>query len=236
MSDLVIGGPVRDRSWCLPAWFSHVGIACDQADVKPEFVFTLSREDHDTADAISDGAASLHCMADMVWTNEKLMEDKRIWNERRYQQMVDLRNQNLARVRELAPPAFLSLDSDLLLESQALKEAFQHLERFDAVGMRCFMTAQGYEFPSNGQLVGGALTNRRDATEGCAPVGCIMAAKLMSPAAYGVDYRFHLHGEDCGWSAAATEAGLKLGWCADARAKHVMGPELLNQVDPRLGW
>lgn len=236
MSDLVIGGPVRDRAWILPVWFEHVGAACDQAGVKPEFVFTLSREDHDTADAIAEGAASLHCVADMIFTNEKFQEDKRIWNERRYQHMVELRNQNLARVRELAPSAYLSLDSDLLLAPTALKEAFRSLERFDAVGMRCFMSPQGFDNPSNGQLVNGMLRNRQDATEGCFRVDCIMAAKLMGPAAYLVDYRCHPWGEDCGWSEACREAGIKLGWCADAAAKHVMDPLLLNQVDPRLGW
>jgi hypothetical protein len=63
-----------------------------------------------------------------------------------------------------------------------------------------------------------------------------LAIKLMSPRAYNIDYRFHHQGEDIGWSVAATEKGLKLGWDGRICSKHVMAADQLQLVDPRCGY
>jgi hypothetical protein len=63
-----------------------------------------------------------------------------------------------------------------------------------------------------------------------------MAAKLMTPDAFRVDYEFDLQGEDVGWSRACARAGLTLGWEGRVISKHVLAPHLLTTRDPRVGF
>jgi hypothetical protein len=63
-----------------------------------------------------------------------------------------------------------------------------------------------------------------------------MAGVLMGPRAYAIDYRYDTSGEDVRWALNAKAAGVGLWWCASARAKHIMSPEGLDLVDPRVGW
>jgi hypothetical protein len=109
------------------------------------------------------------------------------------------------------------------------------LERFDAVGSRCYMTASGTRFPSWARLLPSGGLQRTD-SDGTFAVDVIMALKLMNPAAYNVDYRFDPQGEDIGWSQACTEAGVRLGWDGRVVAKHVLAPHLLTPRDSRVGF
>jgi hypothetical protein len=158
----------------------------------------------------------------------------------RYHHMVELRNQLLGRVRQIAPRHFWSLDSDILPAPDALEKALKEIPRFDAVGMRTYMTPRGYEFSSRGEIVKEALT--RDRTDGklvngpAVPVGVIMASKLLTQKAYSIDYRVHTHGEDVGWSESCRQAGLTLGWAPEARCKHIMSPDRLDEHDERVGF
>jgi hypothetical protein len=160
--------------------------------------------------------------------------DVRDWRPERYRQMVELRNLLLGAVRDQAPDVFLSLDSDILLHADQLTLMFETLQGYDAVGGRCYMTTAGTRFPSWGRLYNGML-QRYDAT-GTFQVDVIMAIKLMSPAAYHVDYTFDLQGEDVGWSRNAVSAGLRLGWDGRVAAKHVLAPHLLTARDARVGF
>jgi hypothetical protein len=154
----------------------------------------------------------------------------------RYKHLASLRNRLLTRVREMSPELYLSLDSDLLLEPEALLIAKAQVAAYAALGFKTYMTPQGINCTSHAQLVDNMLRSREDASEGCFPVDVIMAAKLMTEPAYWIDYDSHPQGEDVGWSAACHQNGLRLGWSADARAKHVMHKSLLDSIDPRLGW
>ncbi len=84
-------------------------------------------------------------------------------------------------------------------------------------------------------LKGESLYARIDAETGTFPVDCIMGSKVLSPAAMAISYSPAFSGEDVGWSMNATAAGLNLGWCADARARHAMSPEMLTAPDIRVG-
>jgi hypothetical protein len=227
---LIVGCPVSCREWILPTWFAHVHRAADTAGLQPDFTFVCHPQDR-SWDCLLGHAPD----ATIVPAGFARGNDERRWNSARYQQMVELRNQLLVAVRQQGPDLFLSLDSDILLHPDQLKLMIECLDRFDAVGGRCYMTSSGTRFPSWGRLSRYGNLQRTDA-EGTFPVDVIMAVKLMTPAAYAVDYAFDLQGEDIGWSRAATGAGVTLGWDGRSIAKHVLAPHLLTARDSRVGF
>jgi hypothetical protein len=225
---LIVGCPVASREWILPTWFRHVDEALHVTGASADYTFVCHPDDR-SRDCILE-----HAPGATIVPAPSPRQDRREWNPPRYRQMVDLRNQLLAAVREQGPDVFLSLDSDILLHPDHLKLMLEDLDRFDAVGARCYMTTSGTRVPSWARLARGGL-QRLDA-EGSFVVDVIMAAKLMTPDAFGVDYEFDLQGEDVGWSRACARAGLTLGWEGRVISKHVLAPHLLTTRDPRVGF
>jgi hypothetical protein len=226
----LVGCPVACRQWILPFWFRHVHAAASTAGLDPQFVFVAHPADP-SWDLILQHAPT----AIMVEAPQPRGRDVREWNPHRYQQMVNLRNQLLGAVRKRGPDLFLSLDSDILLHPDQLKFMVEALDRFDAIGGRCYMTSSGDRFPSYARLAYAGGLQRID-SDGTFPVDVIMAVKLMTPTAYNVSYEFDLQGEDVGWSRAAARSGVKLGWDGRRIAKHVLAPHLLTPLDPRVGF
>lgn len=236
-SDLLVGCPVRNRTWIIKQWFDHVEHACRLAGVEPGYVFVADPDD-ETAQLLAVLTLSKGRECHFVWTKEDLaLGDLRTWDPARFERMVELRNQLLGQVRELAPDRFLSLDSDILLHPQVVKNLLESTKRFDAVGGATYMTPSGLEYPSCGWNRGSAGFVRRPIeAKGVIPVGVIMAIKAMTPAAYAVDYQANPQGEDIGWSLACEQAGVRLAWDNRYSSKHVMAPADLNRIDERCGW
>lgn len=234
---LVVGCPVRQRSWVITHWLDHVEAAAAAVGVTPHYLFVGNPQEDQTFPVLANHCAYLQRTWAVSRTNEPDATDTRVWDEDRFAHMVVLRNQLLGAVRELKPDYFLSLDSDILLHPEALTHLFESIERFGAVAGATFMTPKGTQCPNYGWLSGMTGLSRREPTHvGVIPVGVIMALKLMTPAAYGVDYELHPQGEDIGWSAACARAGVKFGWDNRSVSKHVMSPESLQVVDDRAGW
>ncbi len=221
----------------MPRWLSHVEAACHQAGVVPGYVL-----------AAGEGDPSLWALDDCLRLDRRLTvvptgevepsTAERGWHDNaRIRHMVVIRNLLLAEVRAQGPDLFLSLDSDILLHPRALVDMIESTQRFAAVGGATFMSTSGEEHPNCGWVQGmeGFMRHRMEHA-GVVPVGVIMAAKLMTPAAYNVDYTFSVQGEDIGWSMAAGEAGVRLGWSNRHVSKHVMSPEALEPVDARCGF
>lgn len=233
---LVVGCPVAGRHWIMPDWFAAVRRACAYAAVDPFYVFVVPSEDQPTLSVIENETDPEGVI--VVLTDERVDDAKRDWfSDSRMHHMVKIRNQLLAVVRDVNPLFFWSLDSDMLAKEDSLDAALGVLaiEGWDAVGMRAFMTVTGLDYTSRAQLVNNRLRARGD-TPGTFETDVIMAAVVMTPAAYEVPYTYHVHGEDVGWSIAAKAQGLRLGWTSRASAKHVMGAAFMDWVDPRLGW
>lgn len=229
----------------MPTWFDHVEAAAEVAGVDPSYVFVVPSGD-ETIPVLMARAHSYR----MVLTDEAEPFEGRGWHlQERVRHMVGLRNQMLATVREDEPEVFLSLDSDVLLAPAALADLLESLAGYDAVGGGTFMTppeqgppnlnvrGRGEQFPSCGWVRGqDGLHRRWMEHRGVIPVGVIMAVKAMGPAAYAIDYRFSRDGEDVGWSVAAGQAGLRLGWDNRHPSKHVINPADLDRVDERCGF
>lgn len=255
VNDLIVGCPVNNRAWIMPYWFKHVTAALAKAEIRdPKFLFVAS-EDDDSLAWLNDENHPYDI--EIVIVNEPAVPQRTQteilpWCMDRYYHMVGLRNELLERVRHYVPFYFWSLDSDILVDENVLLEVEPHVSTYDAIGMHCYMTpplrpaanaatpfTAGREFANKGDIVNNIIVNRThyETQQGATfPVGCLMAAKFMTPNAYFVDYAVHPEGEDVGWSLACKEAGLKLGWCSTALAKHVMYPSQLHQIDPRVGF
>lgn len=237
MAELVVGCPVLDRAWALPAWFAHLDEALARAGFA-EVAFAFVGDpavDAATWEAIAVGAAGRPVRAVVV--PEMGLPDPALahrWTAERFRRMVELRNALLGAVRDMAPAWFLSVDSDILLHPDALVEMSRCASGYDAVGAKTYLTAAGVNEISYASLVGGSLS--RSEFHGAAAVDVIMAIKLMSPAAYGVDYVWHHSGEDVGWSIAARARRLRLGFTGRVGSKHVRSPEGLDAVDARVGY
>lgn len=244
METLLIGAPVRAREWIIERWFDHIEVATLEAVRlgigRPAYVFVGDRRDP-TLELIARRCAAQDRDVRFVHVDEPELVDERTWaTPGRFARMAYLRNELLGAVREIGPDLFWSVDSDILVHPRSLVTAIPLLERFAAVGNRCYLTDVGYDAPNWGVWHPGAggLVRFSDDPEvlGEWPVDIIMAAKLMSPAAYAVDYADHHQGEDIGISLAWKAAGLKVGWCGANVSKHVRRRELLDVVDERCGY
>jgi hypothetical protein len=241
---IAIGCPVWRRDWVLPAWFAFVETACLKAGVgEPKYCFVGDPDNDLDTWAVIEQAAGNGREVYVEVEPESRGNDKRSWIPPRIERMVVLRNKLLGMVRQLEPDYFLSLDSDILLNPQALGQMIESLGSFDAVGTRCYMgppsrnpgPGRGTSLPSYGMLTRNGGLRRVD-SEGVFQVDVIMAAKLMSPKAYAIDYSADNRGEDVAWSRNARSAGLRLGWDGRSVSKHVMKPEYLAKVDDRCGY
>jgi hypothetical protein len=230
---LVVGCPVSRREWILGRWFDHVDRAATVAEVEVSYVFVVAEED--PCVQIMD----LRGDCRKVFALDSRSQDKRDWSPDRYQVMTDLRNMLLREVRTLSVPFFLSLDSDILLHQDAVCNLLESIQVkphfFDAVGGKCYMTSTGVKYPSFAQLTSSGGLLRSDEWS-VFPVDVLMAIKLMSPAAYAVDYVYDQRGEDLGWSKACRKAGLKLGFDGRVVSKHVMNHDYVDVVDKRVGF
>lgn len=234
MTSLLVGCPVRHRQWILDPWFDHVETAVKEADVTPQFLFVGDPERDRSFEVIGRRSPDAHVEIAPVTTSD----DRRDWSSRgRYAQMVELRNQLLGAVREEKPDAFLSLDSDILIHPFAVRMLLDDLrtDHWDAVGGKCYMQPTGTLSPSWARVSYSQGLDRSDST-GYFATQVIMAIKMMSPTAYGVDYEVHPQGEDIGWSLACERAHLALAWDGRIASKHVMDPRQLHQRDPRVGY
>lgn len=230
--EFVVGCPVYKRDWIIPRWFSHVEVAAARAGVEPVYAFVMDERDQATIDAISDQHGVGYAL-NVLEPEEH--DDKRVWNMKRFEWMTTLRNELLGVVRIIEPALFLSLDSDILLHPDAIKNMMETIETCDAVGGKAYMTEHGTRCPSWAKIKPNGSLHRENC-DGVMDVEVLMAVKMMRPSAYTVDYVAHAQGEDIGWSLACREKGLKFRWDGRVANKHVMSREALHKVDERVGF
>lgn len=236
-TSLLIGCPVYQREWILPYWFANLDVALRVLDIQNlnlAWSFVVDPDDQATLQAIED--QELECVGIVAHPGPHSSE--RTWGERgRIEFMAELRNELLESARYLEPEYFLSIDSDILAHPLLLKNLFESIQQFDAVGGKAYMGMPdtGTAYPSFGVYNPSNVMVRPDHTA-IAQVDVIMAVKLMNRVAYSVDYAYDEMGEDIAWSRSAKELGLSLGWDGRVASKHVMRPELLKTFDDRCGF
>jgi hypothetical protein len=246
---LIIGCPIYKRDWIFPAWASCIeNQSVDLSDIG--FVFVGSKDDVSTISLI-ERWKSYHPeikLFDFVIAEDvnhiAHEEGSRQWTISKYENMVNLRNILLNKVREYQPDYFLSLDSDILLTNPSTIELLiAHIkDGADAVSPLMFMTPIGTRFPSVMKWIN--EPGKKAMREDYVPLGTyfqsdvIMAAKMMSKEVYNnVNYKIHEQGEDLGWSANCAEKGYKLFSASYIYAPHIMGKAMFEDFkknnDPR---
>jgi hypothetical protein len=135
-------------------------------------------------------------------------------------------------VRREDPQWFLSVDSNILLHQDALLDMFHSSRCYDAVGSKVYLHTVATDVPNYGRGRAGGISRRDEVFR----VEILMALKLLSRAAYHVDYAWNPLGEDIGWSRNARSAGLVLGWNGRHTCKHVMSKADHDRPDRRIGW
>jgi hypothetical protein len=246
---LIIGCPIYDRDWIFPYWISCIqSQSVSLSDIG--FVFVASKDDQATIHHLEqwrDHHPEVKVFDILYPENVNHFSHKegtRQWTLSKYENMVNLRNILLQKVREYNPDYFFSLDSDILIKNPSTIELLiAHIkEGADAVNPLMYMTPVGTSYPSVMKWVahaGGKAHRDLDF-----PIGTyfksdvIMAAKMMSRKVYSaIDYAMHPQGEDLGWSTAAADHGFNLYCASYIYTPHIMSRAMLQDVlrngDPR---
>lgn len=208
-------------------WYSYAEQAADRAGVDPHYVFVQTEGDDSLNDLVFTDNVTI------VSVDEPLFQERN-WGNERYVHMVNLRNTLLEKVREISPDLFLSLDSDILLNPDFLKDSLSR-DGWDAVGGKVYLSKSRKEYPSYAKLSKDGNLIRPDA-DGFFKTDVLMAVKLMKPQAYFTDYKFDKRGEDIGWSINCRDNGLSLFWNGTVPSKHVFLPEKIGDFDERVGY
>lgn len=247
MRQVVVGCPVQSREWIIEHWVRHAAAACTAAGADPLFLVVADPDDPTVA-VLAEACQALRVPLQLEAVTEAARPDVRSWVESRKRYMVDLRNRLLDAVRAHEPDLFWSLDSDILADPRALQAAvdgFTDPRGFAAVGTACFLTdsvvarrGQPRQLartssPNYANLTKQGTLSRPYCPNSIWQVDVLMASKVMSPAAYRVDYAYDHHGEDIGWSNAARAQGLRLGWTSRAVSRHIKERRFLTLRDSR---
>lgn len=246
---LIIGCPIYQRSWIFPYWISAIERqSIDLSQVG--FVFVGSKDDEETISMLETWKIRHPevkvfdiIIADNL-NHFAHIEGQRHWTISKYENMVNLRNLLLSKVREYQPDFFFSLDSDILLSNPSTIELLiAHLkDGADAVSPLMFMTPTGTQFPSVMKWLeeagGRAHRNYEFSLGDYFKADVIMAAKMMSKNVYNnIDYSIHQQGEDLGWSSNCSKNGYSLYSASYIYAIHVMSRQMLEVIkrdgDPR---
>ena len=232
---LLVGCPVQRREWIIDRWWDHTVTAALATGLDFAFIFVIDKNDP-TFSRLNDLSDRDKIPVFFVCIEEDGREDKRDWAEVRLRKMVSLRNLLLKWVRKIGPNLFLSLDSDMLLEEVGIKVLVEKTDEWDAVGGKAFLTSSGDNNPTFGIWKGDPENGRytRGNRDYTCKVDVLMAIKLMTPAAYNVDYEFARQGEDIGWSLNCWRQGLEFGWVGEVTNRHIMGREFLDKKDIRI--
>lgn len=240
MINLVIGCPIYKRDWIFPHWISC--IENQNIDFsRTAFVFEVSQNDSKTIEMLIKYRNARPDIPEFILDIKEDVshfdheEGTRTWSISKYENMVNLRNSLLSKVRELNPNYFFSLDSDILLTNEnTIQLLIAHVNSgADAVSPLMFMTPIDTMYPGIMDWINvpGEQAFRKERY----PIGeyfqsdVIMAAKMMSKDVYtNVNYSLHSQGEDLGWCGNAAKMGYKLYCASYVYAPHIMHKQMLQ--------
>lgn len=232
---IAVGCPVKNRAWILHCWFEYLDEAFAEIGVEPKFFLLCGTSTDGTLPLLGELIQGRDAF--IASTTEPQLLGDRVWNKQRYSELAQLRNELLREIRDYAPDYYLSIDSDILIAPGVLPNLISDMDQFDAVAGKVYLSPPPFtSVPNYAKWGSSGSMQRYGETVGPCPVDVIMALKLMSPAAYNVNYAGSDHGEDIGWSRRAQAAGLKLGFDGRIISKHVMKPDFLGEIDQRVGY
>lgn len=231
----LVGNPEAGRNWILSEWYLAAMASAIEAGVEVALIVTVHPDDSESKRLLA--AMPFVTTVDSAFVGG---DGNHKWNVKRYEVMVNLRNELLGEVRKQEPDYFLSMDSDVLLHPNAVAsalDAFAQKPNAWAVGTPFFVSKHGTQHPNNGRWVNTRMKMfQRNNYNYLAKMDILIGGYMMSPDGYHVDYEFDARGEDLGWSKAVLRAGGELWWDGRVVNKHVMDVSMLNTVDTRVGF
>lgn len=231
---LILGAPVANRAWALPAWFDHLAAQSRPPD-GVVFVHSGHRGD-ETWEALRHGAALLGL------DHVRVVHDPAPAHERgdpaRYATLARLRNRLLAEARLFEnPDVFVSLDSDVLLTDPSTLENLEgHLHAGADTASPVLWLASDHQPDSEAYNAGWWATTDTGSGDRAfyrRPVAAIpwgetvqidvpMAAVAMNRRVLDrCRYRWHECGEDLGFAQDLDLIGARCVWDTTLVAKHV---------------
>lgn len=217
---IVIGCPVAERGWVLPAWFEAIEAQEFPYMPRPEIevmvLYTASRDD--TLSILQEHGATI--IESMLPTRDRGRIVGHNWSQtlHEYEYMASLRNTLRKEVLQQEADYFFSLDSDILLPHRfALDQLLMDLEihRYDAVAPLVNMLSEPGLEPAwnfmNWSDHGYAGTRAAVQEAAAFDAGIIMAAMLLNKKAQCIPWMDHRQGEDLGWSLNARRSNIKIG-------------------------
>lgn len=231
---ILVGAPVCGRGWILHHWLDALANQEEVDALDLWLVFNYGPSEDDTfaileAEALRGRFGNVAVLMDDLDAGHRV---DRCWNWNRYVLMTRLRNRLLEYARWVRPDYYLSCDTDMLLPAHSLRTLLADMGSYDAIAPLAFMTPEGTNYPNcfgaGGNRTVPTVVQEEDA---------IFGAVLMSHRMYGtVDYAVDSMGEDLGWARNARGKGFRLALDPNVRVKHVMNPDMLGQIDGRVGF
>ena len=134
---LVVGCPVHERGWILPAWLEH--LRDWKADI--ELVFVVTPGEDETVDIIDNITwAPVHTFEMLEGTHGT----ERDWgNKDRLDTLVACREALRREAAVLEPDLFFSVDSDILVQGGSLPKLLYALADYDAVSPLVYLSDHG---------------------------------------------------------------------------------------------
>lgn len=238
---LVVGCPVADRDWILPAWFAALQAQTRQPD---EYVFVLSeRQPTPVADTIRlirwlspvDVPALSYALDDSPYIPryERNLHDP----EHVYGEFARRRNLLRRMVLKREPDIFLSLDSDILLDDpRTIERLVGMLDLYPVAAPLVWLHPTGHASecynaawwaagdPGSPDRAWRRATHA-DAEKGPQLVDIPMAAVMMRGVVLeACSWYYHRQGEDLGFAQDLEQHGMQCAWDPSLTTLHVMDP------------
>lgn len=230
---LIVGAPVCNRAWALPAWFHHL----DRQTIKPDgFVFVCNPEPDDGTHGLLIREARIRHL--VLGTDSTAYtprhERNRVGTERAYTDFATRRNQLLSLAAYDGADVFLSLDTDIMLEDPGtIEQLLSLLESAPVSSPVTFLHQQEAEshcYNAGNWLSSGTHDPRRlwkritpeQAANGVQMIEIPMAAVMMRREVIETcQYRYHECGEDLGFAQDLDRNGYRCLWDPSLHARHV---------------
>jgi hypothetical protein len=218
---LVIGCPIKDRAWCLPAWFHALESQC----IEHETIFVYTDSADNTLEILTTHQpfALLRDDRDGRPVNEI---DGHAWGAVKwYEYLSDLRNQLVTTALNMNADYFFSLDSDILLPPGGLQKMLDYAQTHQgvispAVNMSEHDTA--WNTMSWIDPYHPAMATRPVKYPKGGQVDIVMAAMLLDRKGLEAEWVSHTQGEDVGFSLDARRKEIPLWWMSNLHCQHVM--------------
>jgi hypothetical protein len=222
---LAIGCPIYNREWVIPRWWEALEAQALPPGTEVEFHFAVSPSEDDTERLLLErcnGRLSLLNCADLPTFPNR----HKGHNAERFATLATLRNRLVESVRRSDPDYFLSVDSDMILEPNAVQEMLGVGDCVgalsDMLGSAIMVHPSAMRLEHNGVKVKAQRISVDGIGDEPLPVDVVMAVVLFSRRGYrAVHYGLHEQGEDIAAALSLRDAGVSRWLQPRARATHL---------------